>query len=68
MKPVTVKKIIHLTILLLFLQSVYAQKDFEPKITVKWAPTGLILGDASFQGEYSFLKKSSLVVSRILLA
>ena len=60
MKLVTVKKITHLTILILFLQSVYAQKDFEPKITVKWAPTGLILGDASFQGEYSFLKKSSL--------
>ncbi len=60
MKPVAVKKITHLTILLLFLQSVYAQKDFEPKITVKWAPTGLIMGDASFQGEYSFLKKSSL--------
>lgn len=43
------------------LQNIHAQdKAFEPKITVKWAPTGLILGDLSLQGEYSFLKKSSL--------
>jgi hypothetical protein len=55
-----VKKFIHLIVLLVFLQSVSAQKAFEPKITLKWAPTGLILGDASFQGEYSFLHKSSL--------
>jgi hypothetical protein len=55
-----VKKFIHLIVLSLFLQPVFAQKVFEPKITLKWAPTGLILGDASFQGEYGFLKKSSL--------
>ncbi|MFI5187305.1 MAG: hypothetical protein ACHQF0_11305 [Chitinophagales bacterium] len=55
------KKFTHLIIVLLvFLQPVSAQKTFEPKITLKWAPTGLILGDASFQGEYSFLNKSSL--------
>lgn len=54
------KKFTHLIVLLSFLQSVSAQKVFEPKITLKWAPTGLILGDASFQGEYGFLHKSSL--------
>ena len=43
------------------LQNIHAQdKAFEPKITVKWAPTGLILGDLSLQGEYGFLNKSSL--------
>jgi len=35
-------------------------KVIEPKITLKWAPTGLILGNIALQGEYSFLKKSSL--------
>ncbi len=54
------KKIIYLTVLLFFLHPISAQKLFKPKITLKWAPTGLILGDASFQGEYGFLKKSSL--------
>lgn len=33
---------------------------FQPKITVKWAPTGLLLGNMSLQGEYGFIKKSSL--------
>lgn len=54
------KKFTYLIVLSLFLQPVSAQKAFDPKITLKWAPTGLILGDASFQGEYSFLNKSSL--------
>lgn len=54
------KKFIYLVVLLFCLQSISAQKIFNPKITLKWAPTGLILGDASFQGEYGFLKKSSL--------
>jgi len=61
MKIVAVKKIPFFFLLFFFIQSIYAQhKVFEPKITLKWAPTGLILGDASFQGEYSFIKKSSL--------
>ena len=49
-------------ILFTFLLHVANAQDraFEPKITAKWAPTGLILGDISLQGEYSFLKKSSL--------
>ena len=31
-----------------------------PNITLKWAPTGLILGSLSLQGEYNFGGKSSL--------
>jgi hypothetical protein len=56
-----VKKILYLIFLFFFVQDIQAQdKAFEPKITAKWAPTGLILGNISLQGEYSFLKKSSL--------
>jgi hypothetical protein len=55
-----VKKSTLLIVLLLSLQFVFAQKNFEPKVTLKWAPTGLILGDFSFQGEYGFINKSSL--------
>jgi hypothetical protein len=52
---------LYFIILLFLLQEIHAQdKIFEPKITIKWAPTGLILGDLSLQGEYSFLQKSSL--------
>lgn len=54
------KKFIHLIVLSILCLSVSAQKVFEPKITLKWAPTGLFLGDVSLQGEYSFAKKSSL--------
>jgi hypothetical protein len=61
MKKTLVKKIFSLLGFLIFLQSIHAQKKiFDPKITLKWAPTGLILGDLSLQGEYSFLRKSSL--------
>ncbi len=60
-RNVGVKKIFYLILLLFFLQNINAQdKAFEPKITAKWAPTGLILGNISLQGEYSFLRKSSL--------
>jgi hypothetical protein len=56
-----VKNIFYLIIFSFFLQTTRAQdKVIDPKITLKWAPTGLILGDVSLQGEYSFLKKSSL--------
>lgn len=54
------KKSTLLIVLLLCLRVVSAQKSFEPKVTLKWAPTGLILGDFSFQGEYGFINKSSL--------
>jgi hypothetical protein len=56
-----VKRIFYFIFSFLFLQTINAQdKAFEPKITAKWAPTGLLLGNISLQGEYSFLKKSSL--------
>jgi hypothetical protein len=56
-----VKKIFYFLILSFFLQPTGAQdRAFEPKITLKWAPTGLILGNFSLLGEYSFGHKSSL--------
>jgi hypothetical protein len=56
-----VKKLTLLLILVLIYSFINAQdKAFEPKITLKWAPTGLILGSISFQAEYSLLTKSSL--------
>ena len=55
------KNIFCLCLCFALLQTLHAQKkSFDPKITLKWAPTGLILGNLSLQGEYSFLKKSSL--------
>lgn len=35
-------------------------KAFDPAVTVKWAPTGLLVGNVAVQGEYSFNQKSSL--------
>ncbi|MBS1574331.1 MAG: DUF3575 domain-containing protein [Bacteroidetes bacterium] len=35
-------------------------KAFDPTVTVKWAPTGLLVGNIAMQGEYSFNAKSSL--------
>ena len=56
-----VKNIFCLIIFFYSLQTANAQgKYFDPKITLKWAPTGLILGNISLQGEYSFALKSSL--------
>jgi len=56
-----VKNVFLLIFIFFFLQTIHAQdKVIEPKITLKWAPTGLILGNIALQGEYSFLKKSSL--------
>jgi hypothetical protein len=58
-----VKKLPLVLILVFIYSFINAQdKAFEPKITLKWAPTGLIMGNASFQGEYSLLTKSSLTV------
>jgi len=40
---------------------IYAQdKEAEPNITVKWAPSGLFVGNFAVQGEYGFGEKSSL--------
>ena len=36
------------------------EKSTKPNVTLKWAPTGLILGSLSLQGEYSFGTKTSL--------
>jgi hypothetical protein len=56
-----VKKLTLPLILALIYSNINAQdKAFEPKIALKWAPTGLILGNISFQAEYSLLTKSSL--------
>jgi hypothetical protein len=56
-----VKKIFCLVLFFLIFLIANAQDSvFQPKITLKWAPTGLILGDISLQGEYSFMKKTSL--------
>lgn len=60
-RNVGVKKIFYLLFFFFLLHDIDAQdRAFEPTITAKWAPTGLILGNISLQGEYSFLKKSSL--------
>src|SRR4051812_30029739 len=32
----------------------------DPFVSVKWAPTGLLVGNVAVQGEYSFNQKSSL--------
>jgi hypothetical protein len=61
MKTAAVKKLIFLSIAFAFSAFLFAQdKSFTPKMALKWAPTGLILGDLSLQGEYNFLPKSSL--------
>ncbi len=61
----SMKKTLCCLALLLSLQ-LYGQTDtartFIPKLTVKWAPTGLILGNVALQGEYNFGGKQSLTV------
>ena len=55
------KKILLVTLLPFLYQFTSAQeKVFEPTIAIKWAPTGLFLGNIAVQGEYSFNKKNSL--------
>jgi hypothetical protein len=56
-----VKKIFYLVLFcLIFLFGNGQDSVFQPKITLKWAPTGLILGGISLNGEYSFMKNTSL--------
>lgn len=45
-----------------FIQISFSQEQtsYTPTIALKWAPTGLILGSLSLQGEYNFGGKSSL--------
>jgi Protein of unknown function (DUF3575) len=55
------KKILLFILLPFLYQFTLAQeKAFDPAIAVKWAPTGLFLGNIAVQGEYSFTKKNSL--------
>lgn len=53
-----------LTLLGLLLVMIYGEAqestDTQPNITLKWAPTGLILGSASLQAEYNFGGRNSL--------
>lgn len=59
----TVKKTLTLLTVLFLFGRLAAQDTataVNRNITVKWAPTGLILGSASFQVEYSFGGKNSL--------
>ena len=55
------KKTLFIILNFFLLQFANAQeKPLKPNITLKWAPTGLILGSLSLQGEYYFGGKSSL--------
>ena len=36
------------------------KSSFSPNSTIKWAPTGLVVGSLSFQGEYAVGKRTSL--------
>jgi hypothetical protein len=55
----TMKNILILIPLVCLLQSTKAQNtSLKPAIAVKWAPTGLLLGSVSLQGEYNFGKNS----------
>ncbi len=46
--------------ILLYVISAAQDKAYDPIVSVKWAPTGLLVGNVAVQGEYSFNKKSSL--------
>jgi hypothetical protein len=53
------KKIFAFLFAFFFVQMVRAQEETrDQSIIVKWAPTGLILGSISLQGEYNFEKNS----------
>ena len=54
------KTLIFFFFIFVYLGGASQQKTFDPKITLKWAPTGLVFGNISLQGEYSFGRKKSL--------
>jgi hypothetical protein len=54
------RKTLLLTVLSALSFSSFAQNDYVPKANIKWAPTGLIVGSFSLQGEYALGKHSSL--------
>ncbi len=57
--PVFMKKIL-LIISFLISQFLFAQERAMPKAAIKWAPSGLLVGNISLLGEYKFRNKSSL--------
>ena len=56
------KRCFFLLLAISFVQLIAGQENVisEPNVTVKWAPTGLILGSLSLQAEYNIGGKSSL--------
>lgn len=55
------KNILLLTASLFIISVAAAQKtEFAPKLSFKWAPTGLLVGSVSLQGEYNFGGKNSI--------
>lgn len=57
----TMKKRLLLALFIVSMISAIGQtSSFTPKLAVKWAPTGLILGSISLHGEYNFGPKKSL--------
>ncbi|MBD0367598.1 MAG: DUF3575 domain-containing protein [Flavisolibacter sp.] len=56
------KNIVLLILLSLILTASSAQEkdQLKPSISLKWVPTGLIVGNMSLQGEYGFSKRASL--------
>ena len=57
----SMKNILLITASLLIVNITAAQKsEFTPKLSFKWAPTGLLAGSVSMQGEYNFGGKNSI--------
>jgi hypothetical protein len=55
------KKVLLFILLFSIRHLTFAQdKEFDPTVTVKWAPTGILVGNVAIQGEYSFNKRTSL--------
>lgn len=49
-----------LIVFFLFSLSCLAQESGSPNVTLKWAPTGLIVGSISLQAEYNYMGRNSL--------
>jgi hypothetical protein len=54
------KNFLLIFLLFIFFNSTAQEQSFNPKFTAKWAPSGLILGNISLQGEYNITPKRSL--------
>lgn len=55
-----IKAILNILCSFLVFGATAQERTTEPNVTLKWAPTGLILGSLSLQGEYNFSSKASL--------